>query len=181
MKKLLLVVLIVLLAGAAAFADHPGKVGLGGIASNGYHMGHGYTFNLGLSFQADPVPVFWGLFMHFFPNSYSPNGFALGITGDYYLLEWDLVSKTATNEEGSYDVKIHWYLGAGLFGNLHLGRNEYIAIDAGIRVPFGASWHATDTLEVTAGIAPGIGGHSHRKNKFHFVFPVEVAVRYWWF
>jgi hypothetical protein len=37
-----------------------------------------------------------------------------------------------------------------------------------------------ETLEVTAGIAPGFGVYVDKdKARFHYVFPVEVACRHW--
>jgi hypothetical protein len=122
------------------------------------------------------VPLFWGFYGHVFV----PGTFAVGVTGDYYVFDkWNLVDKIATNEDGSYHVKIDWYLGFGFFTNMHFWRDS-IAFDMGGRIPFGVSWHAKKTLEVTAGIAPGFGVYaSSDKTRFHYVFPVEVACRHW--
>ena len=185
MKKWLLALLAALLLTAAVFADHPGKTGLGGIVGNGYNYVHnldvhGYDFYTGLSLYVDPVPIFWGFYGHVFPNSGTG---AFGVTGDFYIFEWTLVSKTAVNDEGSYDINIHWYLGVGFFGDMYFWK-DYLGLDGGIRIPFGVSWHATDNLEIAAGIAPGIGiyGHPDIDARFYYrIPPLEVAVRYWWF
>jgi len=164
----------------AAFADHPGKTGLGGIMGNGYGI-HGYDIYPGLSLKAGSLPVFWGFYGHILPNS---GGFALGVTGDYYIFEWDFITKTAVNDEGSYDINIHWYLGVGFFGDIYFWNNkDYLGLGGGIRIPFGVSWHATDTLEVAAGIAPGFGVYGHRgiDARFYYLIPpLELSVRHWW-
>jgi len=174
MKKIIFVALIGLLIVHAAFADHPAGVGLGGICGNGYGS-LGYDFYPGLSLKVGPLPLFWGFYGHILPGV-----FAFGMSGDYYLFDkWNLVDKITTNDDGDYHLKIDWYLGLGFFANMHFWGN-YIAFDVGGRVPFGVSWHATETLEVTAGIAPGFGIYTNPDRlRFHYIIPVEIACRYW--
>jgi len=178
MKKIVFVVLVGLLIGTAAFADHPDGIGIGGICGNGYGS-LGYDLYPGLSLKVGPLPLFWGFYGHVSP---AIGGFAMGVSGDYYLFDkWNLVDKITTDEDGEYHLKIDWYLGVGFFGNMHFWGDNYSTFDAGVRVPFGVSWHAMETLEVTLGTAPGFGVHNTYSDtlRFHYVIPVEIACRYW--
>lgn len=174
MKKIVFVVLVGLLIGTAAFADHPDGIGIGGICGNEYGS-LGYDFYPGLSLKVGPLPLFWGFYGRFLPGV-----FAAGVSGDYYLFDkWNLVDKITTDENGEYHLKIDWYLGLGFFVNMHFW-DDYTAFDAGIRVPFGVSWHAMETLEVTLGTVPGFGMYSNPDIlRFHYVIPIEIACRYW--
>jgi hypothetical protein len=188
MKKLLLALLIGLLVSTAAFADHAqDSLALGaifgiGVGWNGF-VSHPDFYPASLSLKIPKVPLFWGLNVKFLNEGFD---FGLGITGDWYFLEPNLVSTTTTNDSGSYNLKIDWYAGVGFYGNLYKGRN-YFGGDGGLRIPFGVSWHAMEQikqLEVSLGsvVGLGIGGHKYLdKPYFHWFFvPVELAVR-WWF
>ncbi|MDR0494336.1 MAG: hypothetical protein LBG95_01730 [Treponema sp.] len=176
MKKTVLVLFVGLLLSTAAFADHSGRFGLGGIFGSAYGS-HGPDFYPGLSLKAGSRPLFWGFYGHILPVY---GVFAAGVTGDYYVFDdWNLVDKIATNEKGDYHVKIDWYLGIGFFSNVHF-QSDHLAFDIGGRIPFGVSWHAMETLEVTVGTAPGFGVYANSdKAYFHYVIPVEVSCRHW--
>ena len=187
MKRLLLALLIALALSTAAFADHAqDSLGLGGVSGygwgwNGPHM-HNDFFPASLSLKIPKVPLFWGLKVGLF-NVYD---FGLGITGDWYFVEPNMISATKTNDDGSYNLKIDWYVGVGFYANMYTG-HDYFAGDGGLRVPFGVSWHAMGEikkLEVSVGSVGGlgIGGSKYLEKPYFHVFfiPVEVAVR-WWF
>jgi len=179
MKKIVLIALVGLLLGTAAFADHPAGIGIGGICGGGFYgdgYGLGYDFFPGLSLKIGPLPLFWGFYGHIL----SGGVFAAGVSGDYYLFDnWNLVDKITTDENGDYHLKIDWYLGIGLFVNAYFW-NDYVAFSTGGRVPFGVSWHAMETLEVTLGIAPSVGTYKiPDKFSFYYFVPVEIACRYW--
>ena len=173
MKKLVFVLIIGLLIGTAAFADHPGGLGIGAVFGGGWGV-HGYDVYPGLSLKLSGIPFFWGLYPHI-----SQWGFGFGVTGDFYLREGDFITKTATNEDGTYDVNIDWYLGVGFMGNINLW-DDGTAIDIGARIPLGVSWHALKQFEVALGIVPGLGLYIGSGGPaFFWVFPVEMILRFW--
>ena len=179
MKKIVLVVAIMALLCTAAFADHPEGVGLGGVTnlSVGNYGVVSFNPSFGLSLKVGPLPLFWGFFGTFIPG----HGNGIGVTGDYYIFDnWNLVDKTATNEDGDYDVKIDWYLGVGFFANTHFWHKN-VRADLGVRIPWGVSWHAMEQLEVSVGIAPGFGVFfgENVKTSFHYKIPLEISCRYW--
>jgi len=186
MKKLVMLLLIGLMFSTAAFADHAqDSFGLGGVSGIGLDGGGGYvyfdSYPASLSLKIPKVPIFWGVNMRF-SNIFL--GLGIGITGDYYFWEPNLVSKTATNDDGSYDLKIDWYVGAGFYANMYAGY-DYFSGNGGLRIPFGVSWHAMQEikkLEVCVGsvVGLGIGGRKSKPYLHWFITPVEIAVR-WWF
>ena len=184
MKKLILLLIIALMFSTAAFADHAeDSLALGGTSGIGLGWNgliYADFYPASLSLKIPKVPVFWGLSVKPF------RGFGLGITGDWYFWEPNLVEGTRTNEDGSYELKIDWYVGAGFYANMYMGK-DYLGGDGGLRIPFGVSWHAMQQirqLEVCVGSVAGlgIGGNKYLdKPYFHwFVVPVEITVR-WWF
>jgi len=188
MKRLLLALLVALALSTAAFADHADdSFGLGGVFGAGWGWGAGWVphvdfYPASLSLKIPKVPLFWGLKVWLF----SDYDFGLGVTGDWYFWEPNMIAETKTNEDGSYNLKIDWYVGVGFYANMYTG-NNYYAGDGGLRVPFGVSWHAMQQikqLEVSVGSVAGlgIGGNKYLdKPYFHvFLIPVEIAVR-WWF
>ena len=199
MKRLLLALLIGMAVSATTFADHAqDSLGLGGIFGAGVgwngRISHPDFYPASLSLKIPKVPLFWGLKVWLF-NGYD---FGLGITGDYYFAEPNLVSTTKSNDDGSYQLKIDWYVGAGFYVNMYRDDQSYrswdghhrkivFGCDGGLRVPFGVSWHAMGDikkLEVSMGSVGGVGlGGNNYDDKpyFHLFFiPVEIAVR-WWF
>jgi len=199
LKKLALLLLIILMFSTAAFADHAqDSLGIGavfGLSWEGarrvpyadlYPYSYLYSiFNpylVGLNLKIPRVPVYWGVNIKPFHYSF----FGLGITGDFYFWEPNLITKTTNNNKGSYELKIDWYVGAGLYTNMYFG-NDFLRGNGGLRVPFGVSWHTMQQIkkfEVSLGsvFGFGIGGHKYRAKPYlhWFVTPVEFAVR-WWF
>jgi len=185
MKRMVGALLIGLLVSVAAFADHADdSLALGGIFGMGVGMNglapHFDFYPASLSLKVPKVPIFWGIYLR------PLNNFGLGVTGDWYFWEPMFISETRTNEDGSYYVKIDWYVGAGFYTDVYTGK-DYLGGDGGLRIPFGVSWHSMQQikqLEVTAGsvVGLGIGGERHLKKPFFhwFIIPVEIAVR-WWF
>jgi|TergutMp193P3_1026864.scaffolds.fasta_scaffold66975_2 hypothetical protein len=178
MKKLLLILFAGLLVSAAAFADHPqDKWAIGPV--NGVAIGiydYGYYTNVGVSLKAPMIPVFWGIY-----SNLSPWGAGAGLTGDYYIIEKNIIETEATNKDGTYDLKLDWYLGVGGFFDFFVWDwGDYTFFNAGVRVPGGVSWHIVRALELSVGIAPGLGVTNwDEKFRFHFAVPVEISFRYW--
>ena len=174
MKKLILVLLIGLSLGTAAFADHEG-LGIGIVGGGGW-SGTGMG-NVGLSLKIPDLPVFWGIY---FPFYYGGSFFGLGITGDYYIFDSNLTSKELTNEDGMYKFRLDWYLGVGGFFSFRAwkGGGDF---DFGIRVPVGLSWHIIRQLEMFLGLYPGLG--IHLGNDYWWpVYPIiglEIGLRLW--
>ena len=189
MKRLLLALLIALALSTAAFADHAqDSFALGGVSGIGVGINgiSPYTdfYPVSLSLHIPKVPLIWGVNMRMrFFNGYN---FGLGITGDWYFAEPNLVEKTAVNDDGTYELKIDWYVGLGFYGNMYMGGGD-LGGNGGLRIPFGVSWHAMQQikqLEVSVGSVAGVGiggGKYLDKPYVHWFFtPLEIAVR-WWF
>ncbi|MDR2923372.1 MAG: hypothetical protein LBU85_08535 [Treponema sp.] len=174
MKKLILVVIIGLLVGTAAFADHPG-FGIGIVGGGGW--GGVGTGHAGLSLKIPGVPVFWGLYFPFYADSHY---FAMGVTGDFYFFDSNLVSKDLSNEDGSYKFKLDWYLGVGGFLSFRTwhGNGD---VDFGVRVPVGLSWHIIKQVELFFGIHPGLGIHLGNDwwGPVYFQIGGELGLRFW--
>jgi hypothetical protein len=143
MKKILFIVAVGLLIGTAGlYADHPGGLGIGPVFGGGSGSVGGGLFYPGLNLKLSDVPVFWGF------NAYIGSyGFGMGVTGDYYLIDSDLVTS------GSFDLD--WYFGLGGFAHLFFGNDFYMGL--GLRVPIGLSWHITKQFELYLAAIPGIG------------------------
>ena len=165
MKKILLVfVLFIVLTGVAS-ADHPdNKLGLG--VMGGWHGawssggGWGYT---SFSLKVPNVPLFWAINLGF-----KRNYFRLGVSGDIYFYERDLVS----------NINLHWMIGVGGWINIGFGDAKGLAF--GARLPIGVSWHALPFLEFFADIAPSLG--FQLAPEFYFPaggWPLEIGVRLW--
>jgi hypothetical protein len=162
MKKLVLVLLIGLLAGTAAFADHEG-FGIGVVGGGGW-SGGGLGWGA-LSLKIEKIPIFWAFSIPFSGRV----GFSLGVSGDYYIFDKNLVSATMTNEDGTYDFKLDWYFGVGAYFNVfffndywdNYYRNRKGAVkesfDFGLRAPVGLSWHIIEQLELFLALVPGFG------------------------
>jgi hypothetical protein len=181
MKKMLLVLVAGLSISTAAFADHEG-LGLGFVAGGGAGSGHGsFGFgNIGLSLKVPALPVFWSIFPLFYGN-----GAGFGVNGDFYFIDKDLVTEQLTNEDGTYNFNLDWYLGAGFFANLYTWNNrhgnERASFAAGVRVPIGLSWHIITPLEMFFEIAPSFGFHAGRNvDPFFWGFGAGLGLRYWW-
>jgi hypothetical protein len=179
MKKLLLILFAGLLVSAAAFADHPADqwgIGPTGGASISIHDSGLFYSNLGLSLKAPAIPVFWGIYSNL---SFWVMG--AGVTGDYYIIEKNIVDTEATNESGSYDLKLDWFLGVGGFFDFCMWNGgDYAYFDAGVRVPGGVSWHIIEPIELSVGVAACLGVTNWGEEfRFHFAVPMEVSVRFW--
>jgi hypothetical protein len=168
MKKLLFVVLIGLLVSTAAFADHEG-FGIGVVGGGGGVLGGDSWGNIGLgwasiSLKVPEVPVFWALSFPFYDTK--AQLFSIGVSGDYYIFDNNLVTQVMTNEDGNYNLKLDWYLGVGAYFNMAFWETfnykkyekEILPnYDFGLRVPVGLSWHIIRQLELYVGVIPGIG------------------------
>ena len=178
MKKLLIVIaLVAILATGTAFADHPDGFGIGLVGSYGWGGGGG-----GLSLKIPSIPIYWGVFFWGYEDNFS-----LGVTGDYYLLDDQIVSI------------LHWYLGLGGFFNFnnhtrHWANKDYSysSFYLGARIPIGLSLQPIPLLEVFLDVAPSFGVHIRSSQKaddghefqkggagFAWGWPIEVGLRLW--
>jgi len=178
MKKMIGALFLGLLISAGAFADHPGdKWAIGPMS--GFSFGiydYGRYTNLGLSLKAPVVPIFWGIY-----SNLSQWGIGAGITGDFYILDKSIVDTQATNEDGTYHLKLDWFLGVGGFFNFFVWDwGSYNFFNAGVRVPAGVSWHIIEPLELSIGMTPSLGiTNWNKKYRFDFTIPLEISFRYW--
>jgi hypothetical protein len=109
-----------------------------------------------------------------------PNYPGFGLTGDYYFIDDTMVEQRMTDDDGAYyDLKLHWYLGAGLFLNMHPYSRNAAYFYRGVRVPVGLSWHIIETVELFLSVVPNIGLANWVKNPFHFGVNGEIGLRYW--
>ena len=172
MKKLIFVVIIGLLVGTAAFADHPDGLGIGVVGGGGW-SNNGYG-SAGLSLKVGGIPIFWGIYFPFM-SSYVTS---VGISGDYYVFDNNLVAQDMTNEDGTYKFKLDWYLGLGGYVTSFFYPSG-AAFDVGVRVPVGLSWHIIKQLELFLGIVPGLGIYVGNSAWFHFAGTGEIGLRLW--
>ncbi|MDR1238907.1 MAG: DUF3996 domain-containing protein [Treponema sp.] len=151
MKKRVLVVLLGLMLAAGAFADHPKGWGLGLVGQYGDYWsgGGGALGGWAVSLKVPSVPVFWGINM-----SISSNGFNLGATGDYYIIDQTLIKEAG----------LGWFLGIGGYFDFGTYTYRYVTTDytrtalgLGARVPIGLSWQPINVLEVFIDFAPSLG------------------------
>jgi len=187
MKRIIMVIaLAAILATGTAFADHPSGFGVGVVGQYGWGSGGGLG-NVGLSLKIPAFPVYWAI--NFGADS---NYFAIGLTGDYYMIDQALPVPT-----------LHWFLGVGGFFNF-FAYNEtfynsikasYSHINLGARVPIGLSWQPLPLLEIWIDIAPSLGLFIDSEGKYtynnvNYTFhkggaglfwgiPLELGLRLW--
>ena len=111
MKKILLVLaLVAIIATGTAFADHPGGFGIGVVGT--YGSGYGGA----LSLKLPDMPIFWAINI-----SAGDNNTHVGVQGDYYFIDADLIDKW-----------LGWYIGVGGFAGIGLGGNS-LGLNLGVR------------------------------------------------
>jgi len=179
MKKLVCVIFIGLFAGIMAFAEHPDGLGLGLTSNFGWGQFsedyRSWYFNPGISLKIPKVPVYWGFY-----GNLKPNSVGFGFSGDYYIIDKTIVDEDKTNENGTYRLKMGWYLGAGIFANMDIWYGSWKVFNLGIRVPGGVSWYFTEKFELFAGVAPSFGAWMFEGHKGpHWLINEEIGVRYW--
>jgi hypothetical protein len=169
-KKLLLVLFIGFAVGTSAFADHQG-MGIGFIGGWGWPS-HGYA---GLSLKVPKLPIFWGIYPVFAGQS-----FGVGVTGDFYFIDSSLVNTKMTNEDGTYNFKLDWYLGLGAFLNTWFWDGG-ASVGLGARVPVGLSWHIIRQIEMFLDLAPGIGISFNKDGVWgpYWAGAIELGLRFW--
>ncbi|GHV66674.1 hypothetical protein AGMMS49928_01940 [Spirochaetia bacterium] len=151
MKKriLMAVVLGVSLSVGAAFAQHPGGLGIGAVIQYGGSwddIGHTGLGGVALSLKVPSMPIYWGINVDLFQDHW----FGLTVTGDKYIYDQALVP----------DISLGWFLGLGGYGSLHVYTGtgyDAMGIGVGIRVPIGLSWILAKQFELFLDIAPSIG------------------------
>jgi hypothetical protein len=163
-KKIVLILLVLfVLGGTAAFAEHPSGLGIGVVGGGGGWNGGGGA-NFGLSLKVPSVPIFWGI-------NITPGGnfLGLGVTGDSYLIDDTLLGTDA--------LDLGWFLGVGGIAHLGLGDN-YFGLDIGARLPIGLSLQIS-IIEVFLDVAPTIGLAIVPRLGLYWDAPVELGVRIW--
>jgi len=186
MKKVCLLFFMSFALGTAAFADHQG-MGIGIIGSWGWNWGYPSYGSAGLSLKVPKMPIYWGIYPAFYGHN-----FGIGATGDFYIIDKNLVTSTLTNEDGNYNLKLDWYLGIGAFMNLSFWGNgadwdgdaeweNGANFSFGARVPIGLSWHIIRQLELLFDIAPGIGVSFNPGGAWgpYFAGAIELGLRFW--
>ncbi|MCL2833681.1 MAG: DUF3996 domain-containing protein [Treponema sp.] len=177
MKKFLLVVaLAAVFSAGAVFADHPSGWGVGLMGRGGWGYGDfGMGGGASLSLKAPSLPIYWGIDMDL-----GSHFFGLGVSGDYYFIDNNLVDKT-----------IGWYLGLGAFAGISFwnnygGYNDYMGLTVGGRLPIGLSFQfpvVLNGLEVFVAAVPKLGGAmwlGHRSGGgLFFNVGGELGVRLW--
>jgi len=191
MKKLVLVILIGLLVGTAAFADHDG-LGIGLILGGGGGV-NGGGFHPGLSLKIPSIPIFWGVYLGWSSNNDwgHTNYFGITVTGDYYFVDKNLFSSTANSSDGSYNVKLDWFFGLGGAVNLNFWnvryreagkewRDDGFGVGLGLRIPIGLSWHVITPFEIALGLVPTFGVYlSDYYSGFWWDINAELIFRLW--
>lgn len=163
MKKIILIVMVLLLiGGVSAFAEHPDGLGIGIIGGGGYGAGGGGG-GAGLSLKLPSLPIYWAANLRI--NS---DHFGLGVTGDYYLYDESLLS------EGVLDLG--WFFGVG--GVVNLGFGDDFGFNFGVRAPIGLSLQI-QPFEVFLDIAPAIGLGIVPDFGLFWDFAGELGVRIW--
>jgi len=186
MKKLILVIaLAAILATGSALADHPSGFGIGVVGQYGWGAGGG-SGGGGLSLKIPSIPIFWAVNL-----GLSTEHFAIGLTGDYYMIDQPLSVPT-----------LNWFLGLGGFFNFYTYNNtyysiktSYTSINVGARVPIGLSWQPISLLELWIDLAPSLGLFIDSDGKytyqgrettwhtggagFYWVMPLELGIRLW--
>jgi hypothetical protein len=162
-KRLLFACFIGLLGTAGAFADHPEGWGIGVFSGGGGGTVRGGLFHPGLSLKAPGAPVYFGV------NAIFGRETGFGLTGDYYILDRDLVSA------GAFDLD--WYLGVGGFGHFYFGAFPHAGL--GVRVPVGLSWRIHGPAELFFSIVPGLGLGVNFYPPVYFVGSGELGLRFW--
>ncbi len=163
MKKLLFGFIIASVLGTAVYADHPSKLGIGGVIGGGYG-GYGAGGDLGLSLKLTSMPIFWA-----FNVSLNSSGVGLRATGDYYFIDTDFITEKGFN--------LDWYFGAGGYVNIAVGGGLGLAV--GGRAPIGLSWHITNDIEFWLAAAPSLGLGIVPLKFPDWSLPAEIGLRFW--
>jgi hypothetical protein len=169
LKKIALIVMVLLLiGGTAAFADHPDGLGIGVISGGSVGLG-GFGFGgVDLSLKLPDIPIYWGINLNF------GNYFGLGVSGDYFLIDDTFLS------EGIVDLA--WYLGVGAYANLVIG-DEYFGLAVGGRLPIGLSLQLDAIpdvpLEIFLQAVPSIGLAVLPDPDLDFYVPLQAGIRIW--
>ncbi|GHU01729.1 hypothetical protein FACS1894147_02130 [Spirochaetia bacterium] len=150
MKKRIVMAMIlgVSLSVGAAFAQHPGGLGIGVVAQYGGSWddwGPSRFSGLAVSLKLPSIPIFWGINLDFFQSDW----FGISATGDKYIFDNPLVQA----------INLGWYLGLGGYGSVGFstGSADNLRIGAGVRAPVGLTWNYKQKVEVFLDIAPSIG------------------------
>ena len=156
-KKIIAGALMLCLACGSIFAFGIGIQG-GTDVANGGKTGVAVTFKL------DSVPLLFAVEV----PSFDP--FAIGVSGDYWILNPSIV--------GGSGWSLNWYIAAGIFGNLFIG--EELSFGVGARVPVGLNiFFLRKILEGYLQVAPGVELEIGNGVSFGFVCPINYGIRIW--
>jgi len=173
-KKLASVFVLAALISVNAFADHPsgwgvGLVGQGGFAWDGFAGSGGAAFSL----KAPRLPIYWGINLDI-----RQHGFGLGVTGDSYIIDETIVSKT----------NFGWFMGLGVYASFYSYNYQstyWTSIRGGARVPIGIYVLPVDFLELFFDLAPSLGVGFYfgdYDDAFHFPeggIGADFGIRFW--
>lgn len=165
MKKIIAVFILGLsISTVGLFADHGSGFAVGPVISGGGGTGGaGGTFGATLKFPS--LPVFWTAKLRF-----GSSGLGLGVTGDYYFIDRDLV------QDGNFNLD--WFIGIG--GYLNMGFYDDFLLSLGARLPIGLSWHIARPFELYLALVPSLGLEVTPNVDFpDFDIGAELGFRFW--
>ncbi|MDR0314019.1 MAG: hypothetical protein LBI14_10530 [Treponema sp.] len=169
MKKLVLVLVLSILMAGVVFADHPSGFGVGvqGGGSGNWQGGGGLGYGAGLSLKLPSLPIFWTIGL---PSLKFGGGvFLLDVSGDYYMIDAQLVPS----------IGLNWYFGLGVGVTLGIGGGQ-LGLGATLRVPVGISFQPFDLLEIYLQVVPNIGVWILPKFDFPYGgWGANLGVRFW--
>ena len=163
-----------LVISVSAFAYHPSGWGVGvvGRFQIDWDNALGWAWGPMFSLKAPQMPIYWGMNM-----SFRPNGFTVGLTGDYNIIDEPLIE----------NMGIGWYLGLGAYASILRFNHptSWTSIRLGARFPVGFYMFPVNFLEVFLGLSPNLGvgiGFGNAPSPFNF--PVvglgfDMGIRFW--
>jgi hypothetical protein len=170
MKKTAMVLLILVVIGGAAFAQHPGGWGLGVVGQYGFNWdGFDGQGGAALSLKMPILPIYFGINVEL-----KDHYFGIGVTADNYLIDKMVVS----------DINLGWYLGLGCYGLIGI-HDDYFALCFGARLPIGVYFMPFKFFEIFFDVAPSLGldfgvGNDAPPNKFPAGrFTMDFGLRFW--
>lgn len=154
-KKILFaaaVMMVACVAGVFAFG-----IGIQG----GYNLG--VPGNVAVTFKLDSVPLI------FAGNFYiGDNLFAVGLTGDYWILNDNIVGP------------LNWFVGAGLGATIAIPDDGDLGFWAAARVPVGLNMFlANDVIEPYIQIVPMLALHFMPSFSPDFDLDANIGIRFW--
>jgi hypothetical protein len=163
-KMTLILALGVMVTTGAAFADHPSGWGIGVVGGLNGGWGGGAWPGLTVSLKVPSLPIYWGIGV-----GINRDSFSLGVTGDYYFYDRQLVP----------EIGLNWYLGLGGYFNAYFSSSGGVSL--GGRLPIGLSWQPLkpNVLELFLDIAPSLGIGINTGSVLAGGWGGDFGIRFW--